>query len=587
MNMKNEMIPLTVANTLDQSQKQRVEIPQNASLKQAIENLNLAPKGQFDIYDATGSVISNSNAAAHRDSTIYVGVAKVAGGAGIEFDDDWDEGIDFDDIPIKEAHLTLIMQDGARHNITPQPRETVMQVVERAGLRPRDGSPLEVRDNHQEVVSNLMANDMIGRSFFVVPQRIPGGGRFSKRREDHPALVPQAIIDQTTVFTQPRGRLEMGGLLIGHIDHEGNNVVVCGFFPKQTEASPGYCEFDGGALAMAMDACDIANSRCGGPHTPNIQIIGWIHTHPDIGIFLSGIDVNTFGSLRANRPDGRFVAVVVDPLREEHGVFITEKAAQTTDARPAGDKIKLSEDLEARYNKFLTRMRYFQNLKGKEALPFIMPGLLYSHRKALGDEDDILEARFQTIDILSRNSNNLHSKTIPQIRSKFKTLENDFSKTIAEQKAEQKAEINLLRSELKKESNTLRGFQNNQLNKLIELDATLREQFDKELITLKALQNNQMKELTEQNISLREELKKESNTRSALEQKITEISKQVEELPRSNEELIADKQRLVEGTEDGSSNQASKQHENPSVETSNAANTTDAPTPAPKAMVDA
>jgi hypothetical protein len=58
MNMKNEMIPLTVANTLDQSQKQRVEVPQNASLKQAIQDMKLAPKGQFDIYDATGSVIS-------------------------------------------------------------------------------------------------------------------------------------------------------------------------------------------------------------------------------------------------------------------------------------------------------------------------------------------------------------------------------------------------------------------------------------------------------------------------------------------------------------------------------------------------
>ena len=581
--MNNEMIPLTVANTLDQSQKKRVEVPQNASLKQAIQDMKLAPKGQFDIYDATGSVISNSNAAAHRDSTIYVGVAKVAGGAGIEFDDDWDEGVDFDDIPIKEAHLTLIMQDGARHNINPQPRETVMQVVERAGLKPRDGSPLEVRDNHQEVVSNLIASDMIGRSFFVVPQRIPGGGKFSRRREDHPALVPQAIIDQTTVFTQPRGRLEMGGLLIGHIDHKGNNVVVCGFFPKQTEASPGYCEFDGGALAMAMDACDIANSRCGGPHTPDIQIIGWIHTHPDIGIFLSGIDIDTFGSLRANRPDGRIVAVVVDPLREEHGVFITEKAAQTKDAQPAGDKIKLSEDLEARYNKFLTRMRYFQNLKGKEALPFIMPGLLYSHRKALGDEDDILEARFQTIDILSRNSNILHSKTIPKIRDKFNSIQGDISKT----KAEQTAQINLLRSELKKESNNLRGLQNNHLNKLIELDATLCEQFNKELNTLKALQNNQMKELTEQNISLREELKKESNTRSALEQQITEISKQVEELLQLNKELITDKQRLVEETEDGSSNKALKLPVSIPAETSNAANTTDAPTPAPKAMVDA
>ena len=536
MNMKNEMIPLTVANTLDQSQKKRVEVPQNASLKQAIQDMKLAPKGQFDIYDATGSVISNSNAAAHRDSTIYVGVAKVAGGAGIEFDDDWDEGIDLDDIPIKEAHLTLIMQDGARHNINPQPRETVMQVVERAGLKPRDGSPLEVRDNHQEVVSNLIASDMIGRSFFVVPQRIPGGGKYSKRREDHPALVPQAIIDQTTVFTQPRGRLEMGGLLIGHIDHKGNNVVVCGFFPKQTEASPGYCEFDGGALAMAMDACDMANSRCGGPHTPDIQIIGWIHTHPDIGIFLSGIDVNTFGSLRANRPDGRFVAVVVDPLREEHGVFITEKAAQTTDARPAGDKIKLSEDLEARYNKFLTRMRYFQNLKGKEALPFIMPGLLYSHRKALGDEDDILEARFQTIDILSRNSNNLHSKTIPQIQSKFNALQNDFSYT----KGEQAAQINLLRSELKKESITLRGLQNNQLNKLIELDATLREKLKKESNTLKALQNNQMKELTEQNISLREELKEESNTRSALEKEMKVMREQFEKFQQTCEDGIED-----------------------------------------------
>ena len=170
--MQNQMIPLTVANTLDQSQKQRVEVPQNATLKQAVQGMKLAPKGQFDIYDAMGTVISNNNAAAHRDSTIYVGVAKVAGGAGIEFDDDWDEGIDLDNIPIKQAHLTLIMQDGTRHNINPQQGETVMQVVERAGLRPRDGSPLEVRDNHQEVVSNLMANDMIGRSFFVVPQRL-------------------------------------------------------------------------------------------------------------------------------------------------------------------------------------------------------------------------------------------------------------------------------------------------------------------------------------------------------------------------------------------------------------------------------
>ena len=163
--MKNEMIPLTVANTLDQSQKQRVEIPQNASLKQAIENLNLAPKGQFDIYDATGSVISNSNAAAHRDSTIYVGVAKVAGGARIEFDDDSDEGIDLDEIPIKEAHLTLIRADLSRHKVVPQPGETLLEAAKNHLLLPRDGTPMIIYDDECMDVSKDRAEDMIGRTF--------------------------------------------------------------------------------------------------------------------------------------------------------------------------------------------------------------------------------------------------------------------------------------------------------------------------------------------------------------------------------------------------------------------------------------
>jgi len=513
--MQNQMIPLTVANTLDQSQKQRVEVPQNATLKQAVQDMKLAPKGQFDIYDAMGSVISNNNAAAHRDSTIYVGVAKVAGGAGIEFDDDWDEGIDLDNIPIKQAHLTLIMQDGTRHNINPQQGETVMQVVERAGLRPRDGSPLEVRDNHQEVVSNLMANDMIGRSFFVVPQRIPGGGRRMARPKDHPALVPKEIIDQTTVFTQPRGRLEMGGLLIGHIDHEGNNVVTCGFFPKQTEASPGYCEFDGGALAMAMDACDMANSRCGGPHTPNIQIIGWIHTHPDIGIFLSGIDINTFGHLRSNRQDGRFVAVVVDPLRKEHGVFNSEKSARNEDAQSANAVIKLSEDLEARYNKFLTRMRYFQNVKGKEELPFIMPGLLYSHRKALGDEDDVLEARFQTIDKLTRGHDDILSKTVPQIRKSFDSIRESFSH--AHDQLDRKT--SQLLSKVKEESTARAALQMKLSGKIDDSNRVL-----KSLVAA--------------------ELKKESTARKELEQCVKELIQKVDDMQRTNEELIAENKRL-------------------------------------------
>ena len=74
------MIPLTVANTLNQTAKNRIEARSDQSLKQAIQNQNLAPKGQFDIYDQNGKVISNSSVSEFRDRTVYVGVAKVAGG---------------------------------------------------------------------------------------------------------------------------------------------------------------------------------------------------------------------------------------------------------------------------------------------------------------------------------------------------------------------------------------------------------------------------------------------------------------------------------------------------------------------------
>ena len=412
--MNNEMIPLTIANTLDQSMKTRVEVP-DTTVKQAVKHANLAPKGNYDVYDSAGVIISNKNTRNYRDSTVYVGVPKVAGGAPIEFDDDWDEdGIDLDNFPEKPAaNVTLVTLGGERHQIAPRQNETLIQLAERAGLKPRDGTPIVIRDGDQNAVSNIRATDNVGRTFTISFNRIAGGSIMSKFRgsnspKAHPAIVPKEIIEQTTAFTQPRGRLEMGGLLIGHVDDQGNNVVVCGFFPEQTEASPGYCEFDGGAVAMAMGACDMANEKKGGPHTPNLRVIGWIHTHPDIGIFLSGIDVNTFGLLRGQTSDGRIVAVVVDPLRKEHGVFNSEKAARGRDATKANGKVRLSEDLVARYNKFLDRMRFFQQKRGKEAIPFIMPGLLYNDRVKMGDLDDIAQARNETLDNLYITADKQH-----------------------------------------------------------------------------------------------------------------------------------------------------------------------------------
>ena len=76
------MIPLTIANTLDQSVKQRIESKPNQTAKQAVQKAKMAPQGQFDVFDALGKVVSQQKVDEFRDQTIYVGVQRVAGGAG-------------------------------------------------------------------------------------------------------------------------------------------------------------------------------------------------------------------------------------------------------------------------------------------------------------------------------------------------------------------------------------------------------------------------------------------------------------------------------------------------------------------------
>ena len=417
-NMMNKMTPLTIANTLDQSNKQRVEIDSQQTIKQGVRTQNLGPKGNFDVYDQFGKVISNQQAGQFRDATVYVGVGKIAGGAGFSLDDqDDDDGWDLDDdLPNKPAEFTLILPSGDRQPIRPNEGELLIDAYYRVFGKPRDGTPMEIMDSDGNIVSSRIGSDMVGRAFRAHIGFIPGGALVSFKRGSKaaqlpfPAHVPAEIIEQTTAFTLPRGRLEMGGLLIGHIDSKGNNTVVCGFFPRQDEASSGYCEFHGSFTAIASAACDYANEKAGGDHTPDLRVIGWIHTHPDIGIFLSGIDINTFRMLRQVSFEQRCVAVVVDPIRKEHGVFTSEKRASGRDADTADSKIRLSEDLEARYHKFLNRMRTMQTKKGKEEIPFIMPGLLYQSRKAMGDVDDVLDAKMETLGQLVRRSETLEKR---------------------------------------------------------------------------------------------------------------------------------------------------------------------------------
>ena len=230
-----------------------------------------------------------------------------------------------------------------------------------------------------------------------------GTGKKKKGRNNHrrvkrdifEAVVPISLTEQAEAFTAPRGHMEMGGLLIGHVDDQGRNVCTVGIFPEQIEETPSYCEFDGKWMAMCAAAADFANTQIGSEDTPNLRVIGWIHTHPGLGLFLSGTDIKTYEDNLNMTKDGRFVAVVVDPLEGNNGVFLSPDKPRTFFS--ASGSIQMDGKLKARYLAFLQRMEEIREDRGRGALPFILCGDLRAEHVSNGNTDDFVESYLKGI----------------------------------------------------------------------------------------------------------------------------------------------------------------------------------------------
>jgi len=217
------------------------------------------------------------------------------------------------------------------------------------------------------------------------------------KRKVSEAVVPLSLVEQAEAFTAPRGHMEMGGLMIGHVDEQGRNVCAVGIFPEQIQDTPSYCEFDGKWMAICAAAADYANTQIegGSEDTPNLRVIGWIHTHPGLGLFLSGIDIKTYEDNLNMTMDGRFVAVVVDPLEGNNGVFVSPDEPHSYSS--ASGAVSMDDKLKARYLAFLQRMEEVRESQGKDALPFILCGDLRMEHVSNGNADDFLESYLKSI----------------------------------------------------------------------------------------------------------------------------------------------------------------------------------------------
>jgi proteasome lid subunit RPN8/RPN11 len=110
------------------------------------------------------------------------------------------------------------------------------------------------------------------------------------------------------VFGHPEG--EVGGVLVGRTDDDGHTIITAAIAALRADGQRASLTFTHDAWSEVHEVMD--------RKYPDQKIVGWYHSHPGFGIFLSDHDLfihrNFFGDVHQ-------VAFVVDPLAGMQGTF--------------------------------------------------------------------------------------------------------------------------------------------------------------------------------------------------------------------------------------------------------------------------
>ena len=151
----------------------------------------------------------------------------------------------------------------------------------------------------------------------MLPQNIlPIGDRVEENKNIY---ILQSVYKEIHKFTQNKTTNESGGMLVGTILEEfgKTNIIISGFVEAK------YCEATPTTLKFTHETWEYVHKEIEKRH-PGKKIVGWIHTHPDFGIFLSEYD--KFIHQNFFNEDYQ-VAYVVDPIQKIEGFYfwINEK----------------------------------------------------------------------------------------------------------------------------------------------------------------------------------------------------------------------------------------------------------------------
>lgn len=139
------------------------------------------------------------------------------------------------------------------------------------------------------------------------------GRRLGKIYDDAITIFVHApVLEQVLDYSEQDLSREIGGWLLGGFHEDQRQFVeVRHFLPAEHARS------QSGSLTFTHDTLS-ARDRQVEREFPGEAVVGWHHTHPGFGIFLSAYDLflhrNYFNS-------PWHIALVVDPKRQEFGMF--------------------------------------------------------------------------------------------------------------------------------------------------------------------------------------------------------------------------------------------------------------------------
>jgi len=149
--------------------------------------------------------------------------------------------------------------------------------------------------------------------------------------------VSKGALEKVVDHAKSTPNQQVVGVLIGKMSDQ--TIIVEDAVSGEIEAEVGKATLRGESIAKIAD--DIISKKISG------NVVGWYHSHPGYGIFMSDIDIST--QARLQQFSSYIVALVVDPSTGDKGFFTLDPAT--------GNVLPLSDDLVSVYG------------PGEEAIP--------------------------------------------------------------------------------------------------------------------------------------------------------------------------------------------------------------------------